>query len=156
MGRRFLRRDGAIGVQRVSAPLTINTTLDDTYDIVICNASGTITVTLPPKNGRQQFWIKNRSSYAVTIVPDGAETIDGVTAASGGIILGQYDAVMLVDDNVEWSRFSQNAVKFTTTNPNTSPGLAGELGMVAIDTTNKIPYLCTTRGAALTAVWSVI
>ena len=152
MGRRFLRRDGAIGVQRVSTPLTINTTLDDTYDIVMCNASGVITVTLPPKNGRQQYWIKNKSSYAVTVVPDGSETIDGAPA----LILGLNDSALLVDDNIEWSRFAQNAVKFTTTNPNTSPGLAGELGVVAIDTTNKIPYICTTRGAALTAVWSVI
>lgn len=60
------------------------TTLNDTYDIVLCDASsGAITINLPAGTGRTglQYTIKKIDSSANTVTVDGysSETIDGAT-----------------------------------------------------------------------------
>lgn len=93
---------GAIqGGKMVHTTITSNTTLDETYLVVLCDASGgAFVVTLPAvaSNTGRRYYIKNLSANAVTIDGNGSETIDSETT----IVLSQYETYNIVSDSSAW------------------------------------------------------
>ena len=71
------------GLSLKPATITANTTLDESDNIVLCNNTTDITVTLPAASGiaGRTYYIKkiNSSTNTVTIDGNGSETIDGAT-----------------------------------------------------------------------------
>jgi hypothetical protein len=86
---------------------TGDTTLTDSHDIVLVDASGgAVTITLPPAaDGYKEYTIKviDTSSNLVTIDGDGSEEIDGSTS----ITLTTYDSFTIVSDGTAWWIISQ-------------------------------------------------
>lgn len=81
--------------------LTSNTTLDATHHNVFCNTDGgAFTVTLPAGVDGTYYRIVNTgsSSNAVTITPDGSETILGDNSS---ITLSDGDVVILIYETTE-------------------------------------------------------
>lgn len=84
------------------------TSLSSSQDIspkyVAILASGTITLTLPVPDSvfqdslSRSYYVKNTGSGVVTIVPDGAETIDGATSKA----LNAGAAHLIVTDGTNW------------------------------------------------------
>ena len=81
---------------------------DEVYIMVDYTATGAVTVTLPA--GADHYGrviVKDRGGNAsvnnITVNPDGAETIDGVTGAGSLILSGNYVAVTLQFNATEWS-----------------------------------------------------
>jgi len=63
-------------------------------DIIVCNKTTAMTVTLLPASGSgKAYVIKNINTGAVTVDGDTDDTIDGVATQ----ILGQWDAITVVD-----------------------------------------------------------
>lgn len=92
--------NGSLGT-KVSA-ITANTTLDINYSVVLCNSSSAMTVTLPAAatcSGRQ-YTIKNINTGAVTITPNGSETIDAETFYK---LSQQYDIISIVSNGTNWN-----------------------------------------------------
>jgi hypothetical protein len=84
--------------------ITANTTLDNTYHIVLADASSNaITITLPSAStcsGRQYIIKKiDSSENAVTITPQSGQTIDGQTSIS---IIMQNDLKRIVSNGTNW------------------------------------------------------
>ena len=84
--------------------ITTDTTLDNTYHIILANATnGTITITLPSAttcSGRQYIIKKvDSSTNAVTVTPQTGQTIDGQTSIS---ITTQNDLRRIVSDGTNW------------------------------------------------------
>jgi len=84
--------------------ITANTTLDNTYHIVLANATnGAITITLPSAStcsGRQYVIKKiDSSTNAVTIAPQSGQTIDGQTGIN---ITTQNDLRRIVSNGTNW------------------------------------------------------
>lgn len=79
-----------------------NQTLDGEDQFVEANSGGAFNLTLPASSlhtGRR-YIIFNKGAGAVTVLPDGADTIEG--AAS--LALAQYETVMLTSDGLGmWS-----------------------------------------------------
>ena len=85
--------------------------------ILLCDAtSGAITVDLPTASGNdgQVYRIKkiDSSTNAVTIDPNGSETIEG---ASTKVIYIQYESVDIVSDGTNWSILQENKVEVLAT-----------------------------------------
>lgn len=63
-------------------------------DIVICNKASAMVINLPAASGSGKvFQIKNINTGAVTVTPDGADTIDEDVT----VVLSQWDNVTIVD-----------------------------------------------------------
>lgn len=91
-------------VLMTTASVSANTTLDDTYHVVLVDAtSAAITITLPAASSSAgvTYTIKKIDATANTVTIDGnaAETIDDATTA---VIVWQYEAVTIVCDGTEW------------------------------------------------------
>lgn len=94
------------GINRTTRTITANLTVDTTTtdDIILCNAAGAITVTLPtPTNGRV-LTIKDISGTAttnnITIARHAAENIEGIAASY--LIQVSYGTVILTSDSTNW------------------------------------------------------
>lgn len=94
------------GLNRTTRTITANLTVDTTTtdDIILCNAAGAITVTLPtPTNGRTLV-IKDISGNAttnnITIARHAAENIEGL--ASNYLIQVSFETVILTSDGTNW------------------------------------------------------
>ncbi|TFG97532.1 hypothetical protein E4H12_08355 [Candidatus Thorarchaeota archaeon] len=68
-----------------------------TVDVVL--ATGTGNVTLPAPVSGKQVVVKNVGAGVVTVIPNAAETIDGVATFALPV---QYDAVTVVSDGTDW------------------------------------------------------
>lgn len=92
----------ASNVRSISA----DTTLDDTYSVVL--VSGTTIITLPTSVGRssKQFLIKKTdASNTITINTTSSQTIDGQTSRS---LSNQYDSLVLLSDGTNWNILYSN------------------------------------------------
>jgi hypothetical protein len=105
-----LEVNGSVG-QKVTA-ITGDTTLDATYNTVVCNNGGTaITINLPTVassacDGRIYTIKKGMSSTNnVTIDGDGSETIDGATTF---VLSDMQGAVTITSDGTEWKIISDD------------------------------------------------
>jgi hypothetical protein len=92
---------GSVGY-KVST-ITSSTTLDDTYNVVLCN-NGAYTVTLPSAsaNAGRVYQIKNIDAQGddITIDGNGSETIDGDTT----YVLSAYkNSITIVSDGTNWN-----------------------------------------------------
>lgn len=84
--------------------LTADTTLDDTYRVVLVDASGgAVTITLPAADlhsGRIYDVKKiDSSANAVTVDGNGSETIDDATTQT---LSSQYASLRIISDGTEW------------------------------------------------------
>jgi hypothetical protein len=91
-------------------PISVNTTLDSTYEVVLVTAGTTgVTITLPTAIGIQgvAYYIKKIDSAAgvVTINTSSAQTMDGNPSYT---LLNQYQFIVLVSDNSNWHIISRN------------------------------------------------
>jgi hypothetical protein len=65
-----------------------------TVDVVVCNAAGGFTLSLPPATGSGKlFHIKNINTGAIVIDGDSGDTIDGETTQS----MNQWDSISIID-----------------------------------------------------------
>ena len=95
-----IARAGSI---RVINTITVDTTIDATFDVILVDASsGAVTITLPAAaTNTVQFDIKkiDSSGNNVTVDANGTETIDdGLTA----VITAQYESITIVSDAANW------------------------------------------------------
>lgn len=83
--------------------ITANTTLDTSYNIVICNnGASAITVTLPTASGilgRLYTIKKGTSTSDITIDGNASETIDGAATI---VMSDQMDALTIFSDGTNW------------------------------------------------------
>jgi hypothetical protein len=82
------------GIRNSVRTITISTTLDSTFHIVLCNSAAAITVTLPAvasSTGRK-YTIININTGVVTIDGNLAETINGVSSYD---LVAQYTGISL-------------------------------------------------------------
>lgn len=72
--------------------ITTNYTVSADDDVILCNPTSNITLTLPALSGvdGQTFTIKNKSAYQITVDGNGSETIDGSTTKT---IKSQYTSI---------------------------------------------------------------
>ena len=88
------------GFQRSKAVVKVSDYVidsSDTDEIVICNKATPISITLPVSLGatttRRKITVKSVGVGAVTIIPNGSDTIDGETTQT----INQYDSIQLLD-----------------------------------------------------------
>lgn len=83
--------------------ITANTTLDTSYNVVICdNGASAITVTLPTASGilgRLYTIKKGTSTSNITIDGNASETIDGAATI---VMSDQMDAITIFSDGTNW------------------------------------------------------
>lgn len=94
------RPDLYYGVVIVTAAFAAG--VDSGRCVILCN-NGAITVTLPlaADEPGKAYYIKkiDAAGGAITILPSGADTIDGATSGAGGQTLAdQYDVMLVVSD----------------------------------------------------------
>ncbi|MEY2828504.1 MAG: hypothetical protein RIQ33_362, partial [Bacteroidota bacterium] len=80
---------------------TSTATLTSTDHTINYSGTSTSTLTLPSATGcsGREIWIKNSSSYAVTIATASSQTIDGNSSWS---IPNQYETVLFMSDGSNW------------------------------------------------------
>lgn len=131
-----LEVNGSLG-HKISA-ITTTTTIDETYNTVVCNNGGTaITINLPTAispacNGRI-YTIKKGTNSTKNITIDGnsTETIDG---AATFLLSDDQGSVTIVSDGTEWKVISKHL----------SPYPVGEVSFFKIAGTNiSIPSIST-------------
>lgn len=97
------RPDLHYGVEIVTANFAAG--VDSGNCVLLCN-NGALTVTLPlaADNVGKAFFVKKiDGGAAVTILPSGSDTIDGVTSGGGGQTLAdQYDVMLIVSSGTAW------------------------------------------------------
>ena len=103
----------------VTAPTTGSTTTGSAKQFYLCNcASNTIAVTLPAASTcaymAVAFKKMDSTANAVTLTPNGADTIDG---AASFAISTQYNWVVIVSDGSKWNIISQTAPSVIITTP---------------------------------------
>jgi hypothetical protein len=82
------------------AVITTGTTLDTSYDTVVCNSGSAFTVTLPAGPGTgQRYLIKNKGAGLITVSGNGANLFTNTTAATmplntGDAVIAQYDGTV--------------------------------------------------------------
>ncbi len=76
-------------------------TLSISDNTVVFNGSAATTFTLPSATActGREYWIKNSSTYTLTIATSSSQTIDG---NSTWAMSNQYEAVMLMSDGTNW------------------------------------------------------
>jgi hypothetical protein len=87
------------GRLRKTTTITSSTTLNNGYDIVLCNPSTAITITLPQasvNNGRE-YSIVNKTANIITINTHSGDTIDNGSTTSI-TLLTQYSKIKLTSD----------------------------------------------------------
>lgn len=89
------------GVSYNVKTITLSTILDSTYHIILCNAAGPITVTLPAaaSNTNRIYKIKNINTGTVTIDANLAETIDGVGTY---LLTTQWSSITICCNGAAW------------------------------------------------------
>jgi Cu/Ag efflux protein CusF len=96
-----LHVEGSLALSQ--ATITATTTLDDTHNVILANATGNITVNLPAAASHtdKTYYIKKIDADAdeVTIDGNASETIDGATTL---VLYVQYDAVRIISDGSNW------------------------------------------------------
>jgi hypothetical protein len=81
-------RKRAVRIVTTNYPATVND------DIIVCNSTTAITITLPAASGSgQPIEVKNVNIGLVTVAPTGADTIDGGSSA----ILARWDDLNFCD-----------------------------------------------------------
>lgn len=83
--------------------LSANTTLTN-QQLVVANSAGTFNITLPASslNTGRGYRIFNKGAGAVTILPNGSDTIAG----SASLVLAQYASATLYSDGLGmWTQF---------------------------------------------------
>lgn len=84
-----------------------NTTLDDTYQFVVCNSGGAFTITLPDAsdNPGLSFRIANRGAGTVTVQSTGSDVIAAAGASAATTTVTQYHTYDFESDGVStWFR----------------------------------------------------
>lgn len=78
-----------------------DTLLDETHNVVLCNKATALAITLPTATSstNRVYTIKNINVGAVTITPNGAETIDGAASQS---IAVQWSSLTIVSNGTAW------------------------------------------------------
>lgn len=83
--------------------ITAGETLDGAHDLILCNNSSDITVSLPAASGMtgRCFQIKKigNNSNTVTVDPNSTETIDG---SSTIVLFIRYDFIEIYSDGTNW------------------------------------------------------
>ncbi|MEO0312072.1 MAG: hypothetical protein RIQ89_1729 [Bacteroidota bacterium] len=81
--------------------LTATATLTSTDHTIIYSGTSTATLTLPSASAcaGREIWIKNSSSYAVSIATTSSQTIDGNSTWS---IPSQYETVLFMSNGANW------------------------------------------------------
>lgn len=73
---------------------TINRTITSTDDVIICNGTATITMTLPAATGTGKiYFIKDVSTYSVVVDGNSSDTIDGMLTQT----ISSWDSIMIID-----------------------------------------------------------
>lgn len=87
------------GRLRKTTNLTSNTALDNTSDVIFCNPSGNITLTLPQcsNNNGREYSIVNKSTHTITIGTTAGDTIDDGSTTSTTLST-QYSKIKLTSD----------------------------------------------------------
>lgn len=86
-----------------------NTTLDATYQFVVCNSGGTFTITLPDAsdNPGLRFRIGNKGAGTVTVQRTGSDVVAAGGAAGASTTITQYNTYDFESDGVNtWFRTS--------------------------------------------------
>ncbi len=89
--------------------ISANTTLDDTYQFVVCNSAGTFTITLPlaSDNPGLRFRIGNKGAGTVTVQRTAADVIAAGGVAGASTTITQYNTYDFESDGVTvWFRTS--------------------------------------------------
>lgn len=75
------------------------TLLDQTYQFVIGNSGGGFNITFPLANANEgiSWWITNKGTGAITLLPNGGDTFEGQASVS----LAQYQSVIVVSDGID-------------------------------------------------------
>ena len=81
----------------VSTNVTVTATYTVAGNNLVIWATGTFTITLGPATSKWQTRICNKSTGIITVVPAGADTIEGNASIK---LTGQYDTVTLIGDGV--------------------------------------------------------
>ena len=83
------------------AAKTTSYTLSTNDNTVVFNGSANATFTLPSATActGREYWIKNSSTYTLTIATSLSQSIDG---NSTWVMSNQYEAVMLMSDGANW------------------------------------------------------
>lgn len=86
-------------IRKTITEVSTTYTILSSDDVIL--ADGTFDVTLPSAVGLEgkEYVIKNVGSGAITVYPDGSETIDGSASVS---LASQYDSVRVVSNDVVW------------------------------------------------------
>jgi hypothetical protein len=81
--------------------VTTNTTLDSSYDLVLCNSATDITITLPLANSRiaKPYYIKNINIGVVTVDGSGSETIDNELTKS---LISKDKSFTIISNGSAW------------------------------------------------------
>ncbi len=120
------RTEQKTGGNAAVATITANTTLTLDQEVVLCNNSSNITVTLPTASGNsgKSYTLKKIGNNTATVTLDaaGSETIDGTTTV---VLFVQYDSVSITSDGSNWSVIEdgrqQQAVKVYRSTAQTIP-----------------------------------
>jgi hypothetical protein len=89
--------------------LSSNTTLDDSYQFVVCNSGGTFTIVLPDAsdNPGLKFGISNKGAGTVTVQRTGGDVIAAGGAVGATTTVTQYNSYTFQSDGVDsWFRSS--------------------------------------------------
>lgn len=84
-----------------------NTTLDNTYQFVVCNSGGAFTITLPDAsdNPGLRFRIANKGAGTVTVQRTGGDVVSSGGASGASTTVAQYHAYDFESDGVDtWFR----------------------------------------------------
>lgn len=86
---------GGGGISSVVTKTANYTAVAGTDDVILCDTTGSFTITLPAISGNtgQVFYIKSINTGTITVAADGTETIDG---ALNKFIMTQYESLTLV------------------------------------------------------------
>jgi hypothetical protein len=157
LATRTVRADGGFFAGLVSK--TANYTLAFTETTVLFDAtSGALTATLPPASGvaDQIYCIEkiDSSANAVTIDPDSAETVSGL---SSWVLYNQWDSVLIQSNASNWVVIGHKErvatiAKSTTFTVGSQPTDAVYICTVATGYTATLPTAASMRGVLLTFV----
>lgn len=123
--------------------VTGNVTLNATHNVVLCDNGANMTVTLPAASGcrGRTYTIKKISTNAatVTIDPNGAETIDGVSIM---LLNDRQPHAEIISDGAAWyviSGEARNALQFGVTPIQLIPITGSTTGWITVNVSPWLP-----------------